>query len=61
MLDETKTKANIYVIEYKYDVEAPAQRHRMSTIESLDAPSEYGGLLMEGIKPKHHSKNLSNT
>ena len=46
MLDETKTKANIYVIEYKYDVEPPAPRRRMSTIESLDAPSELGGYII---------------
>ncbi len=37
MLDETKTKANIHVIEWKYEVEEPSERNRaMSTIESLD-------------------------
>jgi len=32
MLDETKTKANIYAIEWKYQVDAPPERKRMDTI-----------------------------
>ena len=44
MIDETKTKTNVYVIDWNYEVEAPVARHRRhSTIESLDAPSEKGG------------------
>lgn len=43
MLDESKTKANIYAIEWKYNVDQPPDRvKKMSTIESFDAVSEKG-------------------
>ena len=43
MLDETRTKTNIYVIEWNYEVEAPPERKRRhSTLESFGDPSEIG-------------------
>ena len=43
MLDESKTRANIYAIEWSYHVDQPPERtKKMTTIESLDAPSEKG-------------------
>ena len=54
MLDETKTKANIHVIEWKYEVEEPPERNNnMSTIESLDDQiSEKGEKKLAEMKNK---------
>ena len=40
MLDETKTKVNIYAIEWEYDVDKPQPRFGRSTIESLDRETD---------------------
>ena len=42
MLDETQRKINFFAIEWKYSVEKPLERRKMSTIESLDAMSDKG-------------------
>ena len=39
MFDETRTKANVYVIEWKYEVEPLIERRR-STFESLDGDND---------------------
>ena len=36
MFDETHTKANIHVIEWKYEVEPLIEKRRQSTVDSLD-------------------------
>ena len=37
MLDESRTKANFYVVDYKYDVEAPETKApQLSTLKSFD-------------------------
>ena len=50
MLDETKTKANIYVIDWQYAVDQPPIRNkRMETIESLDAASDSGAKNLQSM------------
>ena len=36
MFDETRTKANIHVIEWKYEVEPHTEKRRPSTVDSFD-------------------------
>jgi len=41
MHDETKTKVNIFVIDWKYAVDKPPERKRRhSTLNSLDSDSD---------------------
>ena len=43
MLDETKTKINIFVVDWKYNVEKPPERKRRhSTLNSLESGSDKG-------------------
>ena len=62
MLDETKTKVNIFVLDWKYAVDTPPERKRRnSTLNSLESGSDDGEIdkMHKSEKVRPHEDKLN--